>query len=152
MISRYKTSPLYGRMRQKEEAVRSGGNYAVQQQRPSFEDAFIGQEEQRKITLKGLGMQQKNFDRSLKESGRQFDIKMGIANEQFRWRRKQNRKAEFLGLFNVALGVGGGLMEHMEKSKYRRSQQHIMDLYEQYLTSMTPASGASGPGMLDFED
>lgn len=154
MPQRYKKSPMYGRAKQREAAQRAGGNYAVAQSGyTQVDQAYDVADMQRKIQLKSMGMQKEQFDKSLKESQRQFDssmderkrqfgIQLGAAHEKLKYQRKQNRKAEFLGLFNIALGIGSGLIDHINKSKLLRQQQ----MYDQLLQSRIDkiSSGAGG--------
>ena len=144
----YKDNPMYGRMKQKESAIRSGANYAVEQEPHSrVDEAFIADEEQRKLQLTQMGEQKRQFDRglaeskrefdvSMKESNRQFGIKMGMAFNEAKYRRRQNRKAQYIGLLNIAAGLGGGLLQHMEKSEYLRKQKQYMDVMDQYMLDM----------------
>lgn len=143
----YKDNPMYGRMKQKEAAIRSGANMAVAQ--PAYtpvDQAFEADQQQRNIQLKQMGMQQKQFERGLAESKRQFDvsskererqfsINLGVAYQGLKDRRKANKKAEFLGLFNIALGVGTGLTEHIMKNRQLRYQQETMQLMNTYMKS-----------------
>jgi hypothetical protein len=147
----YKDNPMYGRMKQKESAIRSGANYAVEQEPFSrVDEAFVADEEQRKLQLTQMGEQKRQFDRGLSESKRQFDvgmkegnrqfgIKMGMAFNEAKYRRRQNRKAAYIGLLNIAAGLGGGLLEHMEKSEYLRKQKQMMDSMDMYILNMNKA-------------
>ncbi len=80
----YQDNPMYGKMKQKESAIRSGANYAVQQ--PEFsrvDEAFVADEEQRKLQLTQMGEQKRQFDEGLAESKREFDVGIKESNRQF---------------------------------------------------------------------
>ena len=138
----YKDNPMYGRMKQKEAAIRSGSNYAVQQ--PAYTDvdrAYEQDEQTRNLQLMQMGEQKRQFGQSLAESSRQFSVRLGVAQNTARWNRKQNRKAEFLGLFNIALGVGSGLVDFMNKKKYVERQQAREDAYDRLIGITRGAQG-----------
>lgn len=125
----YKNTARYGQDMQNYENQAASANMAVPQAGAAQVEAMhyrAGMEQA--LKLGHLGLQKDMFDKSLAEGKRQFDIGMGMQKEQFgsqmrfawdqmKYQRRQNNRAEILGMANVGISIAFGFQQFKQQQK-----------------------------------
>ena len=94
-----------------------------------IEASFYSQGMQHSLQLGYMGLQKDMFEQGIAEKKRQFDVSTGegkrqfqanldFSRDQFKHQRRQNNRAEILGMVNVGMGIGYGYLQY----KHNRQQ------------------------------
>lgn len=130
----YKNTPRYTQAMAAANARFASGPRAVNMGPSEVEAAFYQENIQRAAMLGHLGLQKDMFEAEFEEKGRQFDVSigekkrqfsasMGFMGDRFKYMRRQNNRAELLGMMNVGIGIGQGFQQYKHNKK-------MMDLYK----------------------
>jgi hypothetical protein len=124
----YRTTPQYTQDVAAVNARFASGPRAVNTGPEDVEAAYYQQGISRAAQLGYLGLQKDEFETNLGENKRQFDVSMeegkrefsasmGLATDRFKYMRRQNNRAELLGMVNVGLGIGMGFQQYKQNKR-----------------------------------
>lgn len=133
----YSKTQIHGDAMAQHRAVSAmeGGSPLKKRGPVELEAQFYNMGMDRALKLGELGLQKEMFEKNLAEDKRQFDIRTGENQRQFginldfardkqKYIRRQNNKAELLGMVNIGIGLGFGYLEY--KANRRQIEMNKM--------------------------
>lgn len=96
-----------------------------------MEAAFYEHGMNQALQLGYMGLQKEQFEAGMAEDKRQFDVSMSsrkkefraninMARDQMKYQRRQDNRAEIVGMVNVGIGIGFGYLQ------YKQNRQQIL--------------------------
>jgi hypothetical protein len=79
----------------------------------------------------GLAENKRQFDLSTSERGRQFDLNMNFTRDQMKYQRRQDNRAELIGMMNVGVGIGFGFLQYKQNRKQIKLNQMMMGILKE---------------------
>lgn len=73
-----------------------------------------------------LAEDKRQFNAGMTEKKRQFSMNMDLSQDRFKYMRRQNQKAEILGMVNIGIGLGMGYLQY--KANRRQLEMNKMML------------------------
>lgn len=125
----YSKTSRYGETMAMGRAIRSNTSDPMKNRSPVEAEAmFYEQGMNQALQLGYMGLQKEQFEAGLaenkrqfnigtKESGRQFDMNMSFTRDQMKYQRRQDNRAELVGMMNVGVGIGFGFLQYKQNRK-----------------------------------
>lgn len=125
----YTKTSRYGKTMAAERAATASGMSPLKNRGPvEAEAAFYAQGIEHSLRLGELGLQKEMFDKGLAENKRQFDVgitegkrqfdmNMDMSRDRFKHIRRQNNRAELLGMANIGISLGLGYLQYKQNRR-----------------------------------
>lgn len=132
----YRNTAPYGQALARGRAIQAAGPKAVDTSATGIEAAFYRDQMENKIRLGYLSLQKDMFDQGMEEKERQFDIglseqkrqfgsQLHFAGDVFKYARRQNNRAELLGMANIGISIGMGYLQYKQARRQIEIQKQI---------------------------
>jgi hypothetical protein len=136
----YSKTSRYGEAMAMDRAIRSNTSDPMKERPPAeIEAQFYDEGMNRSLQLGYMGLQKeqfeagmaenkRQFDVSTAEKGRQFKMNLDFTRDQMKYQRRQDNRAELVGMMNVGLGIGFGFLQYKQNRKQIEMNKIMMGI------------------------